>query len=148
MVTPEMLELGPVSVVGVGGLLMGTPVLLLKLELGHGLTADDPVRLSVVSTERGAGLADIKLAFNFRGAGLFDAIPPRGWICDGILGIFLDGGSLSVFFDMVSIVISSLFTVLFTSCWSSKICSPCSCNVSSRRIRSTSLKNPYISYYT
>ena len=93
---------------------MVTPVLLLKLELGPGLAEDDPVRLLVVSAESRATFwgADSKPAFNCGGAGVFGGIPPRGWICGGNWGILLDSGSLSIFFDMVSIVISSLCTVL------------------------------------
>ena len=85
---------------------MFTPVLLLKLELRLGLAADDPVGLLVVSAESraifwGADLvgADSKLAFNCSGADLFGGIPPRGWICEDSWGIFLDGGSLFIFFD-------------------------------------------------
>ena len=59
-------------------------VTLLKLELGPGLK-EDSVRLVVVSAEIrailwGAGLvgADIKPAFNFKGAGLLGGTLPRG----------------------------------------------------------------------
>ena len=78
-------------------MLMVTPVLFLKLEMGPGLAEDDPVRLLVVSAES---------------SDVFGGIPPRRWICGGNWGILLDSGSLSIFFDMVSIVISSLCTVL------------------------------------
>jgi hypothetical protein len=139
---PELLDAGLIDLAGVGGVLMVTPALLLKLVLGPGLT-EDAVRLSVVSAESraifwGADLvgADSKPAFNCGGAGLFGGTP--GWVCGGNWGILLDSSSLSIFFDMVSIVNSSFCTVLFnvcTSCWRSKICSPCSWIVSSRRMR-------------
>ena len=90
---------------GVGGVVMVTSELLLKLELGPGLT-EYPVRLVVVSAEIrailwGAGLvgADSKPAFNCGGAGLLGETIPRGWICGCNWGILLDSSSLSTFFD-------------------------------------------------